>query len=102
MRMVLSCEIEKKADLVKMLEADPYAHESFARAGYKVKDGASVGLDPKKLYVHVQASDELCAKLVEKAKPLAVNATDAEKAKVLQAIDDEENSAETGFGAIFG
>ncbi|MBM3229048.1 hypothetical protein FJZ26_01330 [Candidatus Parvarchaeota archaeon] len=102
MRIVLSCPIEKKAALTALLETDPYAKDSFARAGYKVKEGSQVGLDAKLLYVHAQSSDEVCARLVEKAKEVAVPAKEEEKAKIINVIDEEDSSAQQGFGAIFG
>lgn len=102
MRMVICAPIEKKPELVKLLEADPYNEVSFSRAGYKVKDGSQCGLDKDKVYVHFSASDEVVKKLVEIAKPLASEAPQAQKDSFMKFIDDEDSSAQQGFGAIFG
>jgi len=102
MRMVICAPIEKKAELVKLLEADPYNPVSFSRAGYKVKDGALCGLDKDKVYVHFSGSDEDVKKLVEIAKPLAAEAPAPQKEAFMKFIDDEDSSAQQGFGAIFG
>ncbi len=102
MRVVLVAPIEKKQELVKLLEADPYSKPSFSRAGYKVKDGALCGLDKDKIYVHFSTDDEGAKKLIEIAKPLAEAAPKPQHDSFCKFIDDEEASAQQGFGAIFG
>ncbi len=102
MRMVICAPIEKKAELVKILEADPYNEVSFSRAGYKVKDGSQCGLDKAKVYVHFSASDDAVKKLLEIAKPVASEASADEKKAFMEFIDGEDSAAQQGFGAIFG
>ncbi len=102
MKRVFGFPVEKKADLLAILEADPYAETSFARMGYKLKEGAQVGADPKMLYLYISA-DELAIKAAEeKIKAIeAVIPKETEK-KVIEEVDKEEDNAVSGFGDIFG
>jgi hypothetical protein len=101
MDRVYECEITKKADITKILEADPYAEDSFARAGYKMKDGAAVGEDREKLYVYVSASEEFMKKADEKLKDIAKPAGDEVAGRVIAKIQEEENSVAAGV-SMFG
>jgi len=102
MYRVYECELAKKAELMKVLEADPYAADSFARTGYKVKDGSVLNEDKARTYVYVSASEDFLKKADEKLKGVAQRCKpDAEK-RVIEKIQAEEESAEAGFGGIFG
>ncbi|MFN7991269.1 MAG: hypothetical protein U0R44_03890 [Candidatus Micrarchaeia archaeon] len=102
MRRVYECESGKKAELTKILEAEPYADDSFARVGYKVKDGAVIGEDKAKAYIYMSASDDFIKKADEKLKSLAKPApADVEK-RIIEKVLKEEEEAESGFGSIFG
>ena len=102
MYRVYECEISKKAEVTKVLEADPYAEDSFARSGYKVKEGASVEEDKEKLFIYVSASEEFLKKADEKLKDVAKPADDEVQKRVGEKIKAEEAQAEAGFGSIFG
>lgn len=101
MDRVYECEISKKADMTKILEADPYAEDSFARAGYKMKDGTAVGEDKETLYVYVSASEEFIKKADEKLKDVAKIAGDEVAGRVIAKIQEEENSVAAGV-SMFG
>jgi len=102
MYRVYECDIKKKADITKILEADPYAEDSFARVGYKVKDGAVLGEDKAKLYIYISAASDFIKKADLKLKDAAAIAkADVEK-RVVAKIQKEEEEAESGFGSIFG
>ncbi|MEK6982846.1 MAG: hypothetical protein AABX38_07970 [Candidatus Micrarchaeota archaeon] len=102
MKRVYEFEMNKKADITKMLETDPYAEDSFARVGYKVRDGAGLSEDKTKMYLYISGSDEFIKKADEKLKPLAkVASTEVEK-RVIEKIVLEEETAESGFGSMFG
>ena len=101
MYRIYECEISKKAEVMKVLEADPYAEDSFARAGYKVKDGTSVGEDKEKLYVYISASEEFLKKADEKLKGLAKPAPDDVQKRVQEKISKEEDSVAAGV-SMFG
>lgn len=102
MNLVFEVKLADKAKAVAVLEADPYANPGFSRNGYKVKDGVSVGQDKEKAFVFMRATSEFAAFAREKLKEVATEAKPEVAAAVSKAIEDEENSAEVGFGAIFG
>lgn len=102
MKVVFECENSKKGQMTKILEADPYADDSFARIGYKVKDGAVLGQDKAKVYVYLSTSEEFVKKATEKLKEIAVRCKPDVEAKIVEQITKEEEAAEGGMGAIFG
>ncbi|MFA6214152.1 MAG: hypothetical protein WC717_02640 [Candidatus Micrarchaeia archaeon] len=102
MNMVFEIPIADKAKLVALLEADPYGKPCFSRNGYKVKDGAQAGQDREKAYLFMRATDDFAAFAREKLKGIAAESKPEVAAAVSKIIEDEESSAEQGFGAIFG
>lgn len=101
MTRVYECENPKKAQLMKILEAEPYAEDSFARVGYKVKDGVSVGEDKEKTYVYISASEEFLKKADERLKEVAKPAGDEVRKRVEKKIQDEEDTVAAGV-SMFG
>lgn len=102
MYRVYECDSAKKADVTKILEADPYAEESFARNGYKIKDGGVLGEDKTKFYIYMSASNEFIKKADEKLKDLAKPAPAEVEKRVVEKVQKEEEEAESGFGSMFG
>jgi len=110
MNLVFEVPVKEKPKLVALLEADPYGKPCFSRNGYKVKDGAQVSQDREKCYVFMRATDEFAAfargklkALVDaEGRELAVESKPEIVAAIAKIIEDEENSAEVGMGAIFG
>src|SRR4030095_15223739 len=101
MKRVYECESSKKAELTKVLEAEPYAEDSFARVGYKIKDGVSVGEDKEKTYIYISASDEFMKKADERLKDLAKPASEEVQKRVEKKIQDEEDTVAAGV-SMFG
>jgi hypothetical protein len=101
MEIVYEADASKKADVMKVLEAEPYAADSFARAGYKVKDGVSVGEDKGKMYIYISASEEFVKKAGERLKDLAAPAPDEVQKRVQKKIEDEEDTVAAGV-SMFG
>lgn len=97
---VYECDISKKGELTKLLEADPYSEDSFARVGYKVKDGASVGEDPERLYVCISASEDFLKKADERLKDLAKPAKEDVQKRVMDRITEEEERVGSGVASI--
>lgn len=60
-----SSEYEK---LKKVLEANPYEQDSFARVGYTVREAKSLGLDRDGYVLYFKAEEELSKKLVARLK----------------------------------
>ena len=101
MEKVYECDIEKQNDLKKILEADPYAQDSFARAGYKLKDGTIVEADKKKVYLYISASDEFIKKADSRLKDVAKPSSQETSEKVISKILEEEATVASGV-AMFG
>lgn len=101
MYRVYECELNKKAEATKILEADPYADDSFARAGYKVKDGANLGEDKGKMYIYISASEDFVKKADGKLHGVATPTKSDVETRVVEKIRKEEEEAESGFGSIF-
>lgn len=102
MKTVYECDMVKKKDLLKILEADPYAGDSFARAGYKTKEGAIIGEDKGKFYVYISADEAFLKKAAERLKGTAERAKEEVEKRIAALIEKEEESATAGFGDIFG
>jgi predicted component of viral defense system (DUF524 family) len=102
MHRVYECESSKKAEAMKILEADPYADDSFARVGYKVKDGGVLGEDKARLYIYMSASEDFLKKADEKLKGVVERCKEDVEKRIVDKIRAEEESAESGLGSIFG
>jgi len=101
MEKVYECDNEKKGELKKLLEADPYSEGSFARAGYKLKDGMMIGEDEKKVYLFISASEEFLKKADGMLKDLAKPASEDIASRVIAKIKEEEDTVASGV-AMFG
>ena len=97
---VYECEIAKKGELTKILEADPYAEGSFARVGYKLKDGAAVGEDEERTYLYISASEEFLGKADEMLKDLAKPAPEDVQKRVADKIKEEEDRVGSGVASM--
>jgi len=102
LKKVFECPIEKKPELAKLLEADPYGKMSFSRNGYKLKDGTALGEDAKTAYLYLSATDEFMKWAEEALKGIVLDSKPEVSGRVIKKIEDEEAGAEAGFGAIFG
>ena len=113
---VYEVEGKEQGKLKALLEAEPYGKVSFARQGYKLKEGRGVGGEAGKYYLYISAEPDFFKWADDKFKgipapegqepvPPASSLKRAEKeveAKVIASIEEEGNSAEVGMGAIFG
>ena len=110
MKCVFEAALDKKAEITKILDADPYGElsppqfskMSFARLGYKIKEGTSVGEAPTKLYIFMRGSDDYLPFIQFKLEGLAARSASDCEFRVIAKIEDEESGAEQGMGAIFG
>ncbi len=102
MILVFEAPITEKAKINALLQADPYAEKSFSRNGYKTKEGSQVGLEKDKFYLYIKCADDFAAFAKEKLNSIMKEAPAPAVQTVSKAIEDEENSAEQGFGSIFG
>jgi hypothetical protein len=109
MKLVYQADIENKQKLFSLLEEDPYGQNkeekfkgmSFSRLGYKVKEGSIIGEDKNKIYVIFRGGDEYIQFLEKYLEGIAQKCDEQTTARILKKIEDEENAAEQGMGAIF-
>lgn len=102
MRAVFAIPAGKRKELAALLEADPYAEGSFARAGYKMKDGAAIGENAENIYVYIKADEGFLKSARGKLGPLLAEIKKEDEDRIAEKIEKEEAAAEGGFGAIFG
>lgn len=106
MKVVYETDMEKKVDLVKILEENPYGTQedkkSFSRLGYKLKDGVQVSCDEKKAYVFFRGADDYLPFIEAKLKDISKRSEKETEEKIIKLIEDEEAGAEQGMGEIFG
>jgi hypothetical protein len=90
--------------LKTLLETDPYADKSFARQGYKLKEGKVIGGEQSKYYLYMKADADFFKAAEEKLKSInSLKRADKKvEESIVKKIEEEEGSAEQGFGAIFG
>lgn len=93
---------ENLKEAKKTLEENPYDTESFARAGYKLREGKGLGMQFDGQYVYISAEENLIKKFDEKLKEKAEILSGEEFNKVKEAIEKEDENAVQGFGNIFG
>ncbi|MEM0476006.1 MAG: hypothetical protein QW343_04420 [Candidatus Norongarragalinales archaeon] len=105
MELVFAIDAAQKNKLTRVLEAEPYADDSFARVGYTLRESAALGLPAGKFVVHVKVEDAALGARLE-AKLRAVEGISEvageDKRKVCEAIAREQDAACSGFGAVFG
>lgn len=99
---VYECDLKKKPEISKILEAEPYADDSFARMGYKVKDGEFIGEDKALMFIYIKASDDFLKKADARLHGKAERSKAEIEKRVAEKIQAEEESAEAGLGNIFG
>ncbi len=102
MERLYEVALEKKQALTKVLEADPYATDSFARVGYRIRDGASLGEDKSKVYLYISSSADFIRKADAALKDIAVVAEGKKAESIIKKIKEEEEAAEQGLGSLFG
>ena len=95
---VYVCEPADKANLKKIIEADPYAKDSLARKAPQTKEVDN------KVYTYIKAETEFFSSAEEKFKelPTMKRAEKADEQKIVDMIHKEEEEAAGGFGNIFG
>jgi hypothetical protein len=96
---------KKIAEAHKMLENSPKGKYIFTRQEYSLRDGASVGLNPELSYLYLSANEDFLKGAEERFKTEFKTIKRAKKEdedRVIKVIKDEEESANAGFGSIFG
>ncbi len=101
---VYECDSQQIGNLKTLLESDPYGEKSFARQGYKLKEGKVIGGEQSKYYLYIKADADFYRTAEEKLKSISSLKRSEKKIEenIVKKIEEEEGSAEQGFGAIFG
>lgn len=101
---VYECDSQQVGNLKTLLEADPYGERSFARQGYKLKDGRVLGEEQDKYYLFIKADADFFKTAEQNLKNISSLKRTEKKVeeRIVKKIEEEEGSAEQGFGAIFG
>ncbi len=100
MKRLYSCDLKGgKPALLKILEAEPYADDSFARVGYIMREGKVLGEDAAKLYVFMNAADDFVKKADEKLKGVLslTIVSGADEIRIITKIEEMENNAQSGL-----
>jgi hypothetical protein len=98
-------EERSKAISESMAKLGQKAKIIFSRQEYELKDGASVGLKSDITYLYLNAPDEFLSGAEERFKTefkTIKRANKEEEEKVMNAIKEEQERANAGFGSIFG
>jgi hypothetical protein len=102
---VFKIDTKNSVELKKVLDADPFADDSFVKAGYVLKESQALGFPAGSQILYFRVEDAAVgAKLLERLKaiPSAQELSGPEKVKVEHDIEEEQAAAATGFGSIFG
>jgi hypothetical protein len=105
-KRVYEYESKEKGAVQAVVDADPYADISFARQGYKIKDGKIAEGEEGRIYLYMKADQGFFKWAEEKFKTANIasfkRSSKEIETKIIAGIEAEDNAAETGFGAIFG
>jgi len=94
---------EKYREAKKILEGDQYAEVSFARQGYKLREGGKLeGGEAGAYYVLIGGDEKFFKWAEEKMGALAAKLSGKDFEKIKKAYDDEAGAAEAGLGSLFG
>ncbi|MEM3361839.1 MAG: hypothetical protein QXH71_02035 [Candidatus Anstonellaceae archaeon] len=109
MKVVYETNIENKIKLMELLESDPYGNQkegkfsgmSFSRLGYKIKEGNTIGEDKNKIFIIFRGGEEYLEFLEKYLGGVATKCDEQTTNRIIKKIEEEEESAEQGMGAIF-
>lgn len=89
-------------ELKKVLDFDPLADDSFTRLGYVLREGKAYGVQGYVVFFKAESSRAKTFQDRLATVPECVPLSEADKQKVVDAIEAEENAATAGFGSVFG
>jgi len=96
---------KKVAETHKFLAEDPKGKYIFSRQQYEIKDGASIGAAPNLSFLYLNATDDFLggAEMRFKSEFKTIKRADkSSEEKIINAIKEEQERANVGFGSIFG
>ena len=79
-----------------------FKNDLVSRQSINFRDSKSLGLSGDVYYLDIQGSEEALEEAKKLLKDCASEVTGSEKDKVIEVIERQEESANAGFGSIFG
>lgn len=76
--------------------------ELVSKASVLIKEAKSLGLKEEVYYCYISGLEEACKRAEKLMKELGKKVSEEDKEKIINLIKQEEESALTGFGNIFG
>jgi nitrogen regulatory protein PII len=76
--------------------------EKVSRASVLFKESSSLGLEGDEYFCYISGLEEACERAKELMKDLGEVVNEEDMKKIINKIKEEEESAMTGFGNIFG
>jgi hypothetical protein len=98
MKVVFFIEAGYYADVKNIV----YADDLVSRQSINFREAKSLGFDKNGYYLEIDGSEEAIRKAKEIIGEKGKEITGEEKKKVLAKIKEQEESADAGFGALFG
>lgn len=77
-------------------------NDLLSRQSINFREAASLGLKETGYYLELDCSEEACEEAKKLLKDLAKELAGKEKEKILEILAKQEESANAGFGSIFG
>lgn len=104
MDLIYKIQNQHKVAAINIMDADKYGELCFAKAGYIIKDGEQYGIEKYTLIVLRNISEDFVKYSKEKFKEIeGLETLDENKTnEIIQSIKEEDERAQSGFGAIFG
>jgi hypothetical protein len=87
----------------KDLKTGKWIANEWALRGYKLNDAKGLGLEGTNYYIYVKADDDFFKRNEKSIVDVGAKLLSGEHAsKVIKKVEEAEESAEAGIGAIFG
>jgi len=97
--MEMLIKIEKNIEEFKQILL---ADETINRGSFTFREASSLGMKEKCYYCLISGTEEVCSKAKAIIENKAKIIEGRDKEKIIKKIREEEEAAESGFGAIFG
>jgi len=76
--------------------------EIVSKGSITFREGRSLGFDREGYYCYISGSEEVCERAKDLIKSIGKEVRKEERDEIIQRMKEEEESAMSGFGSIFG
>ncbi|UCD21119.1 MAG: hypothetical protein JSW08_01060 [archaeon] len=98
----LDFEIEKEAGKGKMAKAKSWNINEFRKQGYALRDSKALNLEGDSSYLYIKGDESFFERNEKKLTEAGAKKIEGETyEKVKEKVEEQENSAASGFGSIF-